>query len=162
MTEADDEAVSGIVSEGYRFIAGPDNLSVQQLDRLIRERCRPEHMSAMRGQSECSVARHNGIAVGMIAVNGSNIEELFVAPVHHRQGIGSALFRHAERAVIAAREAVLRVETTGYGVPFYKAMGMRAVGRLRVAFGPLEGRENIIMEKELADCDTETGQHFSR
>ena len=40
MTEQDDVPVSRIVSGCYRFIAEPDGLTTEQLDRMISERCR--------------------------------------------------------------------------------------------------------------------------
>ena len=58
--------------------------------------------------------------MGIIAVSGNNIEELWVQPECHRQGIGTALFNHAQQSVRKEGCAQLTVSTTGYGIPFYE------------------------------------------
>ena len=151
MKESDDKIASQIISECYQFIAGPDNLTIQQCDRMIEDRCQPGHISIMRERHECTIAEVNGIVVGIIAVEGSNIEELFVHPGHHRQGIGSALFRNTESSAATAGHTKLTVGTTGYGSPFYKAMGMHTVGRQQITLGPLEGRDLVLLKKELTN-----------
>lgn len=140
----DDLAVSQIVSECYRFIAESDGLTLEQRNRMITERCQPEHMAANRARYACHVAEVDGTVVGFIASSGSNIEELFVHPKHHRRGIATALFRKAESD---CRHSVLTVGTTGYGAPFYQAMGMQITEKRPVTFGPLEGKELIQLEK---------------
>jgi uridine phosphorylase len=144
MTEQDDMAVSQIVSACYRIIAEPDGITLDQRDRLIAERCQPEHMAINRARYTCHVADSDGSVVGFIASSGSDIEELFVHPKHHRRGIATALFRKAEAD---GEHSVLTVGTTGYGIPFYKAMGMCITGKRLVTFGPLEGKELIQLEK---------------
>ena len=149
MTESDATAVSRIVSECYRFIATPDGLTRTQLDAMLRERCRPEHMLVVRSRFQCFVAEIERDVVGLLALGGSNIEESFVLPARHRQGVGSALFGHAEQRVRSGGHPKMTVSTTGYGRPFYEAMGMNVVGTRRVTFGPLEGRDLVTLEKEL-------------
>ena len=87
--------------------------------------------------------------IGMVAVCGASIEELWVHPSHHRRGIGRELFRHTEQSARKAGHPKLIVSTTGYGKPFYEAMGMQVVGKARVTFGPLVGRELTVLEKTL-------------
>lgn len=145
MLEADDIPVAQIVAACYRFIANTDGLTRGQLDRLIAERCQPQHMAANRGRFTCRVAEVEGKVVGVIASSGSRIEELFVHPRHHRHGVATTLFRKAESD---CQHSLLTVGTTGNGLPFYRAMGMRVTGRRLVTFGPLEGRELTELEKE--------------
>lgn len=145
MTQQDDMVVSGIVSECYHFIAKPNGLTLEQRNRMIAERCQPEHMAINRARYNCHVAEVDGAVVGFIAFSGSNIEELFVHPKYHRRGIATALFRKAESE---CRCSVLTVGTTGYGIPFYQAMGMQITGKRTVTFGPLKGRELIQLEKK--------------
>ena len=144
MREVDDLAVSQIVSECYRFIAELDGLTPEQRDRMIAERCQTAHMAVNRERYACHVAETNGTVVGFIAFSGDNIAELFVHPDYHRRGIATALFHTAESG---CRHAVLTVGTTGYGIPFYEAMGMHITGKRLVTFGPLEGRYLIQLEK---------------
>jgi len=148
MTAHDDLAVSRIVSACTRFIAGPDGFTPEQRDRLIVERCQPAHMAVNRDRYSCHVAEQDGSVVGFVAHSGSSIEELFVDPDHHRQGIGTALFQKVEAD---CQDSVLTVGTTGFGVPFYEAMGMHVTGKRLVTFGPLEGRELIQLEKRRPD-----------
>ena len=73
------------------------------------------------------------------------IEDVYVAPALRNQGIATALFRKAETD---CQHSVLTVGTTGFGVPFYQAMGMHITGKRPVTFGPLEGEELIQLEKK--------------
>ena len=146
MVESDDVPVSGIVSDCYRLIAKPDGYTPVQLDRLISERSQPEHMSARRTMFTCYVAMRDDAVVGFIASSGNTIEELFVDPGHHRQGIATALFRAADAD---SQHSALTVTTSGFAVPFYKTVGMQVAGTSPVTFGPLQGRELIQLEKRL-------------
>lgn len=144
MTRADDAVVSRIMSECYRLISPPDGLTGTQLDRMLSERCRPEHAAMNRTRFTCYVAEFEDSIAGFVAISENRIEELAVSPKHHRRGIATALFHIAENSCQGPR---LMVGTTGYGVPFYEAMGMRMTGKRLVTFGPLEGRELIQLEK---------------
>jgi hypothetical protein len=41
----------------------------------------------------------------------------------------------------------MRVCTTGYGRPFYEAMGMTFVGKREIDCGPMEGGKVTVLEK---------------
>jgi len=144
MVQQDDARVSWILSRCYDLIAKPDGLTPEQHGRMIAERCQPEHVSELRARFACHVAEQNGTVVGFIAVSAGHIEELFIDPDFHRQGAATALFRTAE---LLGHGRVLTVDTTGYGILFYQAMGMRIAGTRTVSFGPLEGRELTRLEK---------------
>jgi hypothetical protein len=143
MVKTDDIPVSRIVSDCYRLISEPDSITPDQRDRMISERCQPDHMAIHRGRYSCHVAEQNGHVVGFIAASSGNIEELFVDPKQHRCGIATALFQKVEAD---SQNPSLTVSTTGFGVPFYLAMGMHITGRRLVTFGPLEGNELIQLE----------------
>lgn len=149
MTEADTEIVGEVFREGWKSIAVTDGLTDDQLAHLLRECCLPAHLALIRGRYDCFVAELHERIVGAIAVGAGVIEELWVRPNHHRQGVGAALFKHAEYLVRQAGRSTLSVSTTGYGRPFYEAMGMRVVGHRTVAFGPLVGRNLVVLEKPL-------------
>ena len=144
MTESDDATVSRIVSDCYCLIAKSDGLTPGQRESMILERSQPEHMAINRDRYTCHVAELDGKVVGFIAASDSNIEELFVAPNHHRRGIAATLFRKVETE---CQHSLLTVGTTGFGTPFYEAMGMHVTGTRLVTCGPLEGRELIQLEK---------------
>ncbi len=152
MVETDDAPVSRVVSECYGFIAEPDGITRSQLTLLLAERCQPEHMAAHRRRLACHVAEVDGQVAGFIACSEGRIEELFVHPKHHRSGIATALYRKAESE---CRQAKLTVGTTGYGLPFYLAMGMRVTGKRLVTIGPLAGRQVTELERGVVragDC----------
>jgi len=171
-TAADDQAISDLIRAGYRFIAGPDGITDEQLAGLLRAHT-VERAMEIRTRWECLVAEMDGQVVGMIAFSEEEIQNLWVHPdfhrsqketksktiseiqnlwVHpdfHRRGIGSALFRAAEEAIRKTGQPRMCVRTTGYGRPFYEAMGMRFVGKRKILFGPMKGGMITVLEKML-------------
>jgi len=149
MTESDESIVAELRATGYRFIAGPDGFTDEQLENLLRDRCGLEYTASARQQWPCYVAEDNGEILGTIAVGDNVIQELWVSPAHHRKGIATALFRLAEELIRQAGHSTMTVSTSGYGRPFYEAMGMKLVRHYVVPNGPLEGRRHLMLEKEL-------------
>jgi predicted N-acetyltransferase YhbS len=147
-TEADDHAISDIICEGYRFLAGPDGITDEQLAGLVRAHS-VARAAEIRALWECFVAEKDGQVVGMIAFSEDEIQNLWVRPHFHRRGTGSALFRVAEAAIQETGQPRMRVHTTGYGTPFYEAMGMTIVGKRRIDIGPMVGGETTVLEKRL-------------
>jgi putative acetyltransferase len=66
-------------------------------------------------------------AVGFLVMDGATIDALFVDPVFHGRGIGTALLEHALALEPAA--TVDASEQAANAVPFYLARGFRIVGR---------------------------------
>jgi len=149
MTESDDNAVTDLRTAGYRFIAGPDGFTDELLESLLQDRCGPDYTAWARQQWPSFVAEENGEILGTIAVGDNIIQELWVSPAHHRKGIATALFRVAEELIRQAGHTAMTVSTSGYGRPFYEAMGMRLARYYLVPNGPLEGRRHMILSKEL-------------
>jgi predicted N-acetyltransferase YhbS len=147
-TAADDQAISDIICEGYRFIAGPDGITDEQLAGLVRAHT-VERAVEIRALWECLVAEEDGQVVGMIAFSEDEIQNLWVNPDFHRRGIGSALFRAAEAAIRNTGQTLMCVCTTGYGRPFYEAMGMTFVGKRKIDRGPMKGGKIAVLEKRL-------------
>ena len=147
-TAADDQVVSDIICEGYRFLAGPDGITDEQLAGLVRAHS-VARAAEIRALWECFVAEEDGQVVGMIAFSEDEIQNLWVRPHFHRRGTGSALFRVAEAAIQETGQPRMRVHTTGYGTPFYEAMGMTIVGKRRIDIGPMVGGETTVLEKRL-------------
>jgi predicted N-acetyltransferase YhbS len=145
-TAADDQSISDIICEGYRFLAEPDGIADEQVAELVRLHG-VERAAEIRALWECLVAEEDGRVVGLIAFSEDEIQNLWVRPSFHRCGLGSALFRVAENAIQDAGQPLLRVCTTGYGRPFYEAMGMTFVGKRRIDCGPMEGGKVTVLEK---------------
>lgn len=87
-----------------------------------------EEMEQLRARQTWLVAVLDGAVVGFASLEGGDLCQLHVDPARHRQGIGTALFRAAERIARDAGEVELRVRTTPTSVPFYEAMGMHVEG----------------------------------
>jgi predicted N-acetyltransferase YhbS len=147
-TAADDQAISDIICEGYRFLAAPDGISGEQLAELVRLH-EVGRAAEIRALWECLVAEEEGQVVGLIAFSEDEIQNLWVRPDFHRRGIGSALFRAAEVAIRNTGQPLMRVCTTGYGRPFYEAMGMTFVGKREIDCGPMQGGKISVLEKRL-------------
>jgi ribosomal protein S18 acetylase RimI-like enzyme len=45
---------------------------------------------------DVTVAETGGTVVGFLALDGDEIDQLYVEPAHHRQGLGAALLAHAQ------------------------------------------------------------------
>jgi len=149
MTESDDTIITQLRAAGYRFIAGPDGFTDEQLEFLLRDRCGLDYTAWAREKWPCYVAEDDGEVVGTIAVGDNVIEELWVSPAHHRKGSGTALFRKAEELIRQAGYKTMTVSTSGYGRPFYEAVGMKVAGYKIVPNGPLAGRRHMVLEKAL-------------
>ena len=145
-TAADDQTISDIICEGYRFIAGPDGITEEQLADLIGAH-QVERAAEMRAVWECLVAEVDGLVVGMIAFSEDEIQNLWVRPEVHRRGVGTALLGAAETAIRATGGPRVCVCTTGYGRPFYEAMGMTFIGKRSIDVGPMVGGEVSVLEK---------------
>ncbi|MCU0281408.1 MAG: GNAT family N-acetyltransferase [Acidimicrobiia bacterium] len=77
------------------------------------------------------VAEEAGAIVGVLRggrVDGKGrtvLQSLFVAADHHRRGIGRRLVGRFEQACLAGGVTVIKVASTLYAVPFYRALGYR-------------------------------------
>ena len=101
---------------------------------------------------DCSVAESESSIVGAVAIDHNEIAELWVNPVFHRQGIGAALFRHAEDKIREAGHALLTLHcATHTAKPFYLAMGCQVEDVRSCASGPLEGRPITCYTKSIAE-----------
>jgi N-acetylglutamate synthase-like GNAT family acetyltransferase len=147
-TAADDQMISDIICEGYRFIAGPDGITDEQLAGLLRAHS-VARAAEIRALWECLLAEEDGDVAGLIAFSEDEIQNLFVRPDFHRRGVGTRLFRAAEAAIRESGQARMCVCTSGYGRPFYEAMGMTFVGKRPITMGPMEGGQVSVLEKML-------------
>ena len=150
MNGKDVPGVTAVVTDCYKFLAQREEYTTQQLDRLIAEKCSEQDIRATYENRKCFVAEVHNIVVGITTVNRSTkIEEFFVLPKYHRQGIGTALFTKVEQWLAAQGHKDLTVNTTGSAIAFYKTMGMQVVGQKVVRFGPLVGWRSTVLKKAL-------------
>jgi len=150
MTDADIPSVSDIVSAGHRFLAQKHGYSDDQLAALLRDRSSQSAIASWPSSWRRWIAERQGNVVGVVAVEGNEIHQLFVRPENHRQGVGKKLFATAEDAIRAAGHAALAVNTTGYATPFYQSMGARVIDHHQCPDGPLRGRTLTRLKKSLA------------
>ena len=88
----------------------------------------PQYLAA----NEAFVALRAGAIVGVAALHvqqhEASLEHVWVAPEHHRGGIGRALVRRALTAAEVAGVHAVRVESEPHAEPFYLKLGARRVG----------------------------------
>jgi GNAT superfamily N-acetyltransferase len=96
---------------------------------------RPEDVASRH----VTVAVVDGAVAGHYTIDGADLGQLFVDPVHIGRGVGRALWTHA---VGVARELgidTLHVDSDPFAEGFYLAMGATRVGS--VPSGSIPGRE---------------------
>jgi GNAT superfamily N-acetyltransferase len=167
MTETDALPVSTIVVADYRLLAQREGFSREQLDRLLAERSTETIVrEGWLRQWDCHVAESGGDVLGALAIEGNDVAELWICPEHQREGIGTALFRHAEHSIRKAGHRTLTLRCAARGAaPFYEAMGMQVVDTLLCPDGPLEGWLLTHYIKDLGEpegqpADAEAGAKF--
>lgn len=79
------------------------------------------------GESFIVAATADDGVVAFCSWTGDEVKGLYVAPGWARRGIGLALLRQAEAAIIAAGHRAIRIGATLVGQPFYQAHGYRVV-----------------------------------
>ena len=147
MRDEDIPRVSNILCSCYRWLAEREGFSDDELKGLLEVRGSEETVRKESQDELYLVACKNKTIAGMVSVKKNAITKLYVEPGYHGQGIGTALFRAAEDAVIAGKYSDLTPVATGESpIPFYQAMGISGAGYKR---GRSE-REIAIMKKQLA------------
>jgi GNAT superfamily N-acetyltransferase len=90
---------------------------------------------------------HDGTrAVGMVAVGGNTIRELYGLPSERGAGVGPALYEVAESAIRSAGHSEVVPGAFSSAVPFYEARGCRVVG-VKDPNGVLAGLRITLLEK---------------
>ena len=97
------------------------------------------------------VAVREGEVIGVLRGRRGRLASLFVAAEQHRRGIGSALVARFEEWVAEQGGGSVKVSSTLFGVPFYRAAGYRkttGIRRMR-SFGG-DGLRYQPMKKDVA------------
>ena len=90
---------------------------------------------AVDGDAESTLLGSYGIEV---ADGIAEVHNMFVAPAVKRQGVGHLLWQHLERRAGQLGAQRLELDADPFAVPFYEAMGMRAIGE--APSGSIPGR----------------------
>jgi len=141
--------VSRIVCDGYRWLAENEGYTDEQLARLIETRGCEESIRRQSLQYRFLVAVFGSDVLGVAAIEGNELTKLYVDIASHGLGIGSALFRAAERIIADAGYSELSLGSFASSVTFYENMGMIISEHQSCNTGPLAGRQVIVMRKQL-------------
>jgi len=143
-------AASEVMCECYRRIGAKCGYSKEQVAYLVEERGAKKTVEKESKNQTYLVACEGEKLVGVAAVNGNELAKLFVAPVRHKQGIGSLLFRAAENVVKqnGHNEMIVGVMFED-AVGFYEKLGMTRFGTKLPDGGVFEGFEVKLLRKRL-------------
>jgi [ribosomal protein S18]-alanine N-acetyltransferase len=98
----------------------------ERLARQFEQDWYPRHWPAM------TVAEEEGILLGVVQVEGDEINGLWVAPAAQGRGVGTDLLRHAEQQVKASGHSRAWLTCSGFNpraAQFYLSRGYLEVGR---------------------------------
>jgi GNAT superfamily N-acetyltransferase len=149
MTERDIPNASRILSAAYGFLAENGEFSDEECRALVERRGSEDALRKQAAEYTFYIAELEGEPAGIMALRKSEITKLFVHPRFHRRGVGTLLFEVAQRWAVRGGYDRLTTGTTGFGTPFYEAMGMRVCGRKTADRGPLAGHEITLLEKSM-------------
>ena len=121
----DAEAIHELHTVSVRALC-KDTYSPDVIDGWLRNRT-PEGYKGIE-KKEMYVAEGDGSVVGFSHVVPGEIAAVFVHPHHARQGIGSALVRHAITKARPANGGSIRVDSTLNAQRFYETMGFTKTG----------------------------------
>ena len=142
-------AVSNIICAGYRWLAEAEGYSPEELRRLIAERGSLEAIKAQCEKYRFFVAAVQGEIVGALAIDKNEIAKLYVNPDCHGGGIGTALFKFAEKQIADEEYEEMTLRSFPSSAKFYEAMGMQLVVESMSTRGPLKGRKFLVYHKSL-------------
>ncbi|MBT7067444.1 MAG: GNAT family N-acetyltransferase [Verrucomicrobia bacterium] len=141
--------MSEIVCAGYRWLAEQAGYPSGQLADMIAHRGSERAIREQCESYQFLVATRDSRILGVVGIEHAEVTKLFVDPSSLREGIGTALFRAAEEAIMKAGHGMLFLGAFGPSMPFYEAMGLSADHEKTIDCGPLRGRRNTVMKKSL-------------
>lgn len=151
MTDADHAEVSALLSACFHWLADREGFNDVQRAFLVGPRSSPETLREESRSRPHIVARgDDGSILGMAAIRENEIARLYVHPRCHGQGVGTALFDAAEAMIRAAGHAEVTVAAlVESAAAFYRARGMREIGRQPYEPEIFIGREVTLLSKPL-------------
>ena len=148
MTEGEAPEVSELLCEAYAWLAEREGLPGEQTELLQSIRGSVETVRRESQTETYVVARDESGIIGLVAVAGNVIRKLYVRPSRHGTGVGRALYEEAESLIRLGGHGKVTLGAFPSAVPFYEAMGLRAVS-VKESRGPLAGLRITLMEKRL-------------
>ena len=100
MKNEDIPEVSNLLCNCYRWLGNTENLTLEFIDFLTKQRGSIETVIRESETETYLVAVCNDSDIaGMVSVNNNEITKLYVDPKRHRQGVGQFLFKKAEEII---------------------------------------------------------------
>ncbi len=150
MTDDEIPIVSKLLCSCYNWLGEIERFPEEFTDFLITERGSVETVKRESQSQIYLVARIGETIAGMVAVRNDEITKLYVAPEHHRKGIGRELFKIAEKLIIeGGYNKVVLGAVASSPIPFYESMGMSIDERKKSRLECFRGGEIILMSKKL-------------
>jgi len=149
-TDADLQAIAELTSACNRALAVSENYTAAELAGLLAECSSLASIRRQYAAFTSFVSEQAGTVIGVVAVAGDEIAQLFVAPHFQHQGIGRRLVSVAEAQIRACGHAKARVYTAS-APAYYQPLGYVETERRRCTEGPLAGRTLVFFEKVLED-----------
>ncbi|CAK16308.1 putative acetyltransferase, GNAT family [Pseudomonas entomophila L48] len=136
----DAEAISRIVITALRESNSQDYPA--EVIAQVEQSFSPAAVSALLDSRMVFVAVNQNELLGTASLDGEVVRTVFVAPIHHRTGVGKRLMEAVHAAAIRAGVTALRVPSSITAQGFYARLGYR---KLRDEFHGVE--RTIVMEK---------------
>lgn len=151
MSSADLVEVSSLLRACFHWLADREGFTPAQRCFLTGERSSVETVREESRSRPHLVARdETGTLLGMAAVHGRELARLYVDPRVHGQRIGSKLFDAAEAMIASAGFTEMTVAAlVESAAAFYRAHGMREIGREVYEPEIFLGREVVLLAKSL-------------
>ena len=108
----------------------------------FRELQVPDYIKLFSPELDTLYVYDDGVVKGFIKIEGTYISRLFVEPVLHNEGIGSALLEYAVREHGADHLWALEKNTSA--IRFYERHGFRLTGEMK----PEEGTKEYLVKME--------------
>lgn len=151
MTDADLEEVSALLRTCFHWLADWEGFTPAERAFLTDERSSVQTVREESKSRPHLVARDDGgTLLGMAAIRGNELARLYVAPRFHGQRVGSKLFDAAEAMIRDAGCTEMTVAAlVESATAFYRAQGMREIGRETYEPEIFVGRKVVLLAKAL-------------
>ena len=140
--DADARRTSYLIRRTLRVSNGPD-YDTKTIDSFVAH-FSPSTLRKLSRERDIFVVEDNGRLLATGSLAGRTVAAFFVNPRFQRQGVGTALLKHIERAAARGRVERLRVNSSFTALPFYRLHGYR-----RLPNQPKPGAPFIAMTKTL-------------
>ena len=153
MTNADHAEVSELLRACFNWLADREGFTDRQREFLVGPRSGAETLRIESRTRPHIVARdQDGTIMGMAAIRANEIARLYVHPRYHRRGVGKALFQAAESMIRQVGFAEVTVAAlVEDSAAFYRARGMREIGRQPYEPEIFGNREVVLLAKTVTD-----------